>query len=392
MNLKAQLRKGIIRLRSSWPSILQSGFAAGLAYWVARHWIGHSQPFFAPMAAILVLGLSGGARVRRSIELVVGVTLGVTFGDLFIGQVGSGVWQIAIAVSIALMLATLVDRSPLVANQAAIGSVLIATIMPPGTSGGFERASDALVGGMVGLLVIAVMPAPPLNTGRREVAKVLTITSNVLGGVAAALRGRDSDACYQALIQARGTQGNINSLIAAAKYSKESTRLSPLLWRDRHRVKSLERILNPVDNAIRNTRVLARRALTLTEDHDRVSEEQVELIEELSAVARKLSDLYLGNAEPGQSADLPGLVRHLRELGSRVGLQVASGNVLSAQVILAQTRSIIVDLLQVCGMSRESALAVLLPTSDSPAVPPEIWRHGEEPNISPLRKKRAPDD
>ena len=47
--------------------------------------------------------------------------------------------------------------------------------------------------------------------------------------------------------------------------------------------------------------------------------------------------------------------------------------VLSAYAVLAQTRSIIVDLLMVCGMSRESAVAQLVPTSKHPAYPPEVW-------------------
>ena len=36
-------------------------------------------------------------------------------------------------------------------------------------------------------------------------------------------------------------------------------------------------------------------------------------------------------------------------------------------------RSIIGELLQICGMSGESAVAVLAPTSKTPAVPPEVW-------------------
>jgi hypothetical protein len=45
---------------------------------------------------------------------------------------------------------------------------------------------------------------------------------------------------------------------------------------------------------------------------------------------------------------------------------------LSAVVVLAQIRSIVVDLLQVAGLSRISALATLPPTVDHPAVPPEL--------------------
>ena len=71
---------------------------------------------------------------------------------------------------------------------------------------------------------------------------------------------------------------------------------------------------------------------------------------------------------------MPELVKHLRQLGARCSMDVAGDKpVLSAYSVLAQTRSIIVDLLMVCGMSRESALAQLVPTSAHPAYPPEVW-------------------
>ena len=321
------------------------------------------------MSAIIVLGLTGGDRIRRAVELMVGVVLGVGLGDLIISWVGTGVWQIMVAVCLSLILATILDKGPLMANQAAFGSILIATIIPPGTSGGTDRMVDAFIGGIVGLFVMSVIPTSPLVAGRKEIAKILRITSHVLADVADALRTGNAEVLREALAAARGTQGNINDMIAAAKGGKESTAVSPLLWRERRRIKSLIRILNPVDNAMRNTRVLARRALVLAEDHDDVSEQQLEIIDQLASISGELSDLYFGKSEV-READL---VNKLRKLGALAGLDVAEGRVLSAQVILAQSRSIIVDLLQICGMSRRSAVAVLRPTSQHPMMPPEIW-------------------
>ena len=75
-----------------------------------------------------------------------------------------------------------------------------------------------------------------------------------------------------------------------------------------------------------------------------------------------------------QSVAIPRIVNDLRVLGGRAGMDVVGDNgVLSAYAILAQTRSLIVDLLQVCGMSRVSAAAVLVPTSTSPKYPPEQY-------------------
>ena len=109
-----------MRLQTKWFYILQVAIAAGAAYWAAHVVFGHDIPFFAPMATIIVLSTTGGERFRRSVELVVGVSLGVGLGDLIIANIGSGTWQIAVAVGIAIALGTFIDRSVLLANQAGL--------------------------------------------------------------------------------------------------------------------------------------------------------------------------------------------------------------------------------------------------------------------------------
>ena len=368
---KARIHDGWVRLQTNWFYILQVAIAAGAAYGTAHVVFRHEVPFFAPMATIIVLSTTGGERFRRSVELVVGVSLGVGLGDLIIANIGSGVWQIAVAVGVAIALGTFIDRSVLLANQAGFASVLVATISPPGSGAGIERMTDAFIGGVVGIIVIGLFPESPLRAGRREIARLMGITSDVLRDVAAALHSGDIIVIRHALQNVRGTQGRINNMIAATKTGEENLSVSPLLWRQRGKIRSLKRILHPVDNAIRNTRVLARRALVLSEDNDTVSEEQIAIISELSDIAAELERLFEG-ADRGHEV-MPQLIKRLRKLGSRVGLEIAEGRVLSAQVILGQSRSIIVDLLQICGLSRKSAAAVLRPTSQHPAQPPEIW-------------------
>jgi hypothetical protein len=84
--------------------------------------------------------------------------------------------------------------------------------------------------------------------------------------------------------------------------------------------------------------------------------------------------VFEGKDEAEEALQIPELVNRLRALGAKAGMDVVDDkSVLSAYVILAQSRSIISDLLEVCGMSRESAVSVLAPTSETPAYPPEVW-------------------
>ncbi len=366
-----RVRAGGSRLEDSWLYIIQVAIAAGLSYWVALNIVKHEHPFFAPMSTVIVLSTTGGERFRRAIELVVGASLGVGLGDLLIVQLGTGYWQIAVVVGLAITLGKFLDKGVLLANQAAFGAVLIATILPPGSAGGLGRMVDAFIGGVIGLLVIALFPESPLRHGRKEIATLMGITARVLDDVAFALQNGDTESIRVALQDVRGTQAGINNMIAATKAGEENLSVSPLLWRQRRKIRSLRRILNPVDNVIRNTRVLARRALVLSEDHDSVSEKQIAIIAELADVSYRLQELFEGHDKDHQ--EMPALVKRLRRLGGEAGLDVAEGRVLSAVMILGQSRSIIVDLLQICGLSRRSALAILRPTSEHPAQPPELW-------------------
>ncbi len=363
------------RLRTRAISILQITIAAGVAYWAAQQLLGHEMPFFAPITVVIILGLSGVDRIKRALDMSLGSVLGVLVGDLLSLWLGPGAWQLAIIVAVSLTLASFVTTSQLVNNQVAIGAILISTIMPPGAeTTGLDRTMDAVVGSLIGLLAVALIPSAPLRRGREQAAKVLEMASSVLDDISAGLRERDVKKIDEALTAARGSQDSINAMETAARSGLETSRLSPLLWSTRRHVHHFERAVHPVDNMVRNARVLARRALVLTEDRDEVSEAQLEILDELADVSLSLSDVFEGKDEAEEALQIPELVNRLRALGAKAGMDVVDDkSVLSAYVILAQSRSIISDLLEVCGMSRESAVAVLAPTSETPAYPPEVW-------------------
>lgn len=365
----------VLRVRKHLFAILQVAVAAGLAFWVAQSLLGHPLPFFAPITVVIVLGLAGGERIRKALELSFGVIVGVGLGDLLVHYTPDGVWMIPLVVGISLLVASFLSKSPLVSNQVAIGSILIATILPPGTEGGGpDRMLDAFVGASIGLLTLALLPSSPLNSGRQEVSKLLGIVSSVLDDVAVALDTRDAHALDEAMEAVHNTQADINNMVSAAAHGREMALLSPLLWGSRRRVRSLERILPAVEYTMRNARVLARRALVLCQDGDRVSVRLINIVDELADIAAELSDVFDARTPSNEAQDIPGLVRRLQVIGARSGMDAISDKaVLSEYVILAQARSITADLLEVSGWSRESALAALAPTSATPARPPELW-------------------
>ncbi len=266
-DFRRKLRKSSQRLRSSALPIVQCALAAGIAWWVATTLIGHPQPFFAPIAAVVSLGLSLGARLRRSVELVCGVTVGIGIGDLIVSQIGSGPWQIALVVAIAMRRRGAQQR-PIFAMQAGNSAVLVATLIPPGGTGGIDRMVDALVGGLVGIAVVALIPTHPVRRARKNAADILETAAEVLRKVETGLVENNPKPIEAALRQARDTQSAIDSMRSNLQGGHEVSRISPLYWNSRPRLARLTAAADPIDNAVRNIRVLARRSLTLVRDDE----------------------------------------------------------------------------------------------------------------------------
>ena len=55
---RSSMRERVDRLLGTWLTVVQCAVGAGLAWLVATQVAGHSHPFFAPIAAILTLGLT----------------------------------------------------------------------------------------------------------------------------------------------------------------------------------------------------------------------------------------------------------------------------------------------------------------------------------------------
>ena len=160
LDTRSHLRDELMRRPSRWRStavpIVQAALAAGLSWLVAVHVVGHRAPFLAPVAAIVCLRMTLGQRLRRTIELIVGVGLGVGLGDLLISAIGTGPWQIAVVVALAMSVVVLLDGGAVITGQAAVSAILVATLCLPGATSGVNRLVDGLIGGATGLLVVGL--------------------------------------------------------------------------------------------------------------------------------------------------------------------------------------------------------------------------------------------
>ncbi|MFI7633647.1 aromatic acid exporter family protein [Nonomuraea sp. NPDC049400] len=334
------------------PSIGQCAVGAAIAWLVAKDLLGHSRPFFAPIAVVVCIGVGLGQRLRRVVELVAGVSVGVGVGDLLVSWIGSGAWQIALVVAMAMVAAVLLDSGSLIVLQAGSSAVLVATLLPPSGAGGLARMVDALVGGLVGLAAVALLPASPSALARRHAKGMFGALADALRQIAEAIEKRDARLASEALDAARGSQTKVEEFLQALETSREIATISPLHRYRRLNLEGYEKAAVPLDHALRNARVLARRAIVALDGSSPLPPWLPDALGELADATLMLRDELAAERSPDK------VTKAILAVASRQGSERWG---FSADVMIAQLRSIIVDLLQATGTERKEALAALPP-------------------------------
>lgn len=353
---RTSLRARASRLFVSGRSVLQIALAATLAWVVAVEVLGGERPFFAPIAAIVTLGVTHGQRGRRAVELAVGVATGILVADLLVLALGPGTLQLGLIVLLAVGAAVLLGTGPLMVNQAGISAVLVVTIQNPGGAFAFDRFFDALTGASIALVVNALfLPADPLVLVRRAVGPLFDELQATLEDVARALLERDGEAAERALERGRALDELQSRFHEAVATGLETTRVAPTRRPARGRMDAYAEAATQIDLAVRNVRVLARGAIRAIDLADRVPPE---VAEALHALAEAVS--ALGDVLDGESTDAVAAVREpaLRAAGTASAVLERTGN-LSVTVIVGQIRSTAVDLLRSTGLGADAAAAAV---------------------------------
>lgn len=348
------------RLRSKSWHIGQCAVAAGVAWWLANDVIGHPRPFFAPIVAVICLGTSYGQRLRRVVEVTLGVAVGVFLADLLLLLIGTGPWQVTILVALAMTITLLLNAGTLFVTQAAVQGIVVVTFAAaPGYA--FTRWLDALIGGAVALVAAAVVPRAPLRRPREEAALVVRRIAELLRAGARSADEGDVEAGLEVLAGARNTDRLIRELQDAADEGLSVLASSPFRRRHVGHVRRMVELVEPLDRALRNTRVLVRRMALTSYHHQQLPHAYVLLCVDLADVVDEMADeLAAGHSVADPHGPTSDVRRGLLRIGEGTA-QVERVADLSADVVLAQIRSIVVDLLQVTGMDVLEATDALPP-------------------------------
>ncbi|MEV1070447.1 FUSC family protein [Micromonospora parva] len=330
---------------------VQSGLAAAIAALLADSLLGQGSHVFAPAAAVGTIATAIGQRARRTFELLAGVALGIIIGDTLRFLLGSGPWQTGVVVALAIAAALLVagKGGPLV-GQAGGTAVLIATLAPMERGLELPRIFDALVGGAVGLVVVALLlPVNPMRVLDRAAAPIFTIVCEQLAELAQALRDRDGTRTLGVLERLRGTDDDLGRLHDALSGAEEVVTIAPVRWHRRQQYHRYARSAAHLERLLLDSRAMARWSTTALQYDEPIPAELPEAMRRLGqAVAVMRTECRVGD-DPRCTRQL---VEQCAELAGRAS---ASGVRSFGESLVTGLRTAASDLLRAAGCEPEDA-------------------------------------
>jgi uncharacterized membrane protein YgaE (UPF0421/DUF939 family) len=259
--------------------------------------LGHERPEFAPIAAVISLGLAVGERSRRTIELTLGVAFGVAIADLLVSVIGVGAVQGGIVVALAMAAAVFVGRGELGVNEAAISAmILMITFHSLGPGFPLDRFFEALIGGGTALLVNALLPINPERMVSTAAHPIFDESVAVLEETAGALEEGDFERAQNALMKARAIDTRVSSFKEALDAGRETARMSPPRRRALGHLEVYAAAAEQIDLTVRHVRILARSALGIVRTGDPAPEPLTLALRDL---ARSMEALAAYLEEPG---------------------------------------------------------------------------------------------
>ena len=356
--VRNRLLSSVHRLRGGWWQIVQTAVAAGVAWFLAVLILGNERPEFAPIAAVISLGLAVGQRGRRVVELTLGVALGVAIADLLVSAIGVGAVQSAILVALAMIVAVFVGRGELGVNEAAISAMILMITFQPSETGFLpDRFFEALIGGGTAMVVNALLPINPERMVSTAAHPIFDDSAAVLEETAAALEEGDFERAQNALMRARAIDARVSGFKEALAAGRETARIAPSRRRALGHLDLYAAAADQIDLIVRHVRILARSALGVVRSGDPAPEPLAVAVRDLARATEALA-AYLEASDGPEEArwlalkaagDAAALLREREDLARDMAINAFIDDIFSASY----------DLLLSTGMDPAAALRAL---------------------------------
>jgi uncharacterized membrane protein YgaE (UPF0421/DUF939 family) len=353
VRVRAQVRAAGRRATEALPAALQITVAAIVSYSIAHYLLGHPAPFVAVAVTITSLGLTRDARPRKVLETALGVTIGIALSELMVLVIGKGVWQVAIVLFVTLVVARAFSPNPAFAIAAAVQSAIV-VIVPGPVDAVFTRSIDAVVAGVIALIVTALIPRDPRRVASRDARLLFSVFHESLAGAVEALSLGTPAPAELALDRLRRTQSLVDDWRVSLDTAVSVARISPWLRRHLPELRVQERVLLGADLASRHLRTITRRIGVIAHGTPRpnLAALMAELANAIDLLGRELDDRTLAGSSRTALVDLA------QRLDPAT---LTPEGELRETLIVVLVRPLVVDLLVATGMPVDDARALLPP-------------------------------
>ena len=260
----------------------------------------------------------------------------------------------------AMFAALLIRGGIMFVTEAGVSAVLVAGLDPTTYGASPDRFLEALVGGGVALAVSAIFPSNPGLRTRQAARPVLEELATALRDAAAALIGGDLELAQVALSESRGIDPRMARLREELDGGYQVARFSPSRRRHLGHLAHYSAATDQLDLTVRDTRVLARAAVTMVRERGAAPGQLPEAILGLALAVEALVG-YL--EQPDHPLD--DVRRFSLEAAGEATSVLQRSNDLETSALVAQIRSTSIDLLQASGMDSSEALQGLREASRS---------------------------
>ncbi|WP_040161163.1 FUSC family protein [Nigerium massiliense] len=360
--LRARLRQGVRRARGSFIPIVQAALGAAASWFIAHDLFGQPAPVFAPIATWVCLGFSENREPRKVAELGVGATLGVAIGELFIMGLGAGWWQLALVLFVGGLVGRLLDRGVLFTMQVGVNSMVVvgmSVIQVVGSNPGM-RWLDALSGALVAFIITVLLPRHPLRRPLRYASSAMDEVAKTIDLMAGALGAGDVERLNDLQGQLSAVHRISGDWEAALRTAREVVRLNPMLRKERLDLAELDRLFQLSRRTVATLDILARQSLGFTEQVGSMPTLVSELLVDAARGADLLADAVREWRPPEEAREI------LRATTRRAKPAVVGDEDWRPSSLMSLVRALLVDLLQLTGLSKQEARAELPDTGGIP--------------------------
>jgi len=278
---------------------------------------------------------------------------GILLSVLLLGLFGLGIWQTALAVLIAGVLARTVTADSTLAVTMMIQALLVQSLPEPDL-GYLSRALEGLIGGSVALTFAALLPRNPTRMVREVEARLFTELRETIMLMRSVLKAPKAQANNVAWEHSKGLSSLVDDWRATLQSAESIVNISPFYRQYAQTIRESRERYEAMDLAVRNARMVARRVTYLSVSQQE-RDEFAALLADFSVII-VLVETVSQDFSARRKAH-----KQLKKLGQKLFLP-NDGRSLSAHHVgfYMQLRPFWVDLAVAAGIEREEARNILI--------------------------------